>query len=111
MTVLIDVVQGILEVLQKDKGVVMIGIHTPETDGEKNVPNVCTKMDVARLTFPIAIDNSTTMWKRYYNNYWPSVYLIDKEGIARWGWAGELGWKGAKGEVHMRKKIDELLEE
>lgn len=51
------------------------------------------------------------MWKRYYNNYWPTVYLIDKGGIARWGWPGELGWKGAKGEKMMRQKIDELLED
>ena len=89
----------------------VIGIHTPETAGEKNVQRVKKKIEEAGLTFPIAIDNKTTMWQRYYNRYWPSVYLIDKEGIARWGWSGELGWKGAKGETHMRKKIEELLAE
>jgi hypothetical protein len=46
-----------------------------------------------------------------FNNYWPSVYLIDKEGIARWGWQGELGWKAAQGEVQVRAKIEELLKE
>ena len=51
------------------------------------------------------------MWKRYDNSYWPSVYLFDKKGIARWGWSGELGWKGAKGETHMRKKFEQLLAE
>ena len=45
------------------------------------------------------------MWKQYHNNYWPSVYLIDKEGVARWGWSGELGWKGAKGESHMAQEL------
>jgi hypothetical protein len=89
----------------------MIGIHTPETESEKDVKRVKKKIDAEGLTFPIAIDNKTTMWKRYANNYWPSVYLIDKEGIARWGWQGELGWKGARGEQHMRDKIDELLKE
>lgn len=95
----------------KDKDLVMIGIHTPETKTEKDVKNVEKAIKKAGLTFPIAIDNETTMWQRYGNRYWPSVYLIDKEGIARWGWAGELGWKGAKGEEHMRKKIEELLAE
>lgn len=57
------------------------------------------------------MDNKTTMWKRYFNNYWPSVYLIDKEGIVRWGWQGELGWKGAQGEKHMRDKIEEMLKD
>jgi len=65
----------------------------------------------AGLTFPIAIDNKTTMWKRYNNNFWPSVYLIDKDGTARWGWQGELGWKGAHGEKHMRERLEELLKE
>jgi hypothetical protein len=89
----------------------MIGIHTPETEGEKNVQAVRQKMKEAGLTHPIAVDNQTTMWKRYHNQYWPSVYLIDKQGIARWGWSGELSGRGAKGETHMRKKIEELLAE
>jgi hypothetical protein len=89
----------------------MIGIHTPETEGEKDVKRLKKKMDDAGLTFPIAVDNTKWMWKQYSNNYWPSVYLIDKEGIARWGWQGELGWKGARGEELMRGKIEELLKE
>ena len=88
---------------------VVLGIHTPETEGEKNIKTLKQKLRDAGLSFPVAVDNKTTMWKRYYNSYWPSVYLIDKNGIARWGWAGELGLKGAKGEMLMREKIDDLL--
>ena len=95
----------------QDKGVVMIGIHTPETNAEKSIDNVRKAMDKAGLTFPVAIDNKTTMWRRYQNNYWPTVYLIDKQGIARWGWPGELGWKGAQGEILMRARLDNLLSE
>jgi hypothetical protein len=95
----------------KDKGVVVIGIHTPETEGEKNVDAVRKKVEEAGLTFPIAVDNKGTMWKRYGNQLWPSIYVFDKQGIARWAWFGELGWKGARGEEHMRKKIEELLKE
>ena len=57
---------------------VVIGIHTPETEAEKNVESVKKKMKKAGLTHPIAIDNKTTMWKRYSNSCWPSIYLIDK---------------------------------
>jgi hypothetical protein len=91
--------------------VVVIGIHTPESEAEKNVKSVKKYTDKAGLTFPIAIDNKSTMWKLYNNQSWPSIYLFDKKGIARWGWSGELGWKGARGEAHMRKKIEELLAE
>jgi hypothetical protein len=59
----------------------------------------------------VAVDNKATMWLRYDNSYWPSIYLVDKKGVARWGWVGELNWNGARGDVHMRKKIEDLLEE
>ncbi len=89
----------------------VIGIHTPELEAEKNISTLKKKLQEANLTFPVAVDNKTTMWKRYYNNYWPSIYLIDKKGIARWGWQSELAWKGARGETLMREKIEELLKE
>jgi hypothetical protein len=91
--------------------VVLIGIHTPETAVEKDIARVKQQIRKAGLKHAIAIDNRTTMWQRYHNQYWPSVYLFDKKGIARWGWSGELGWKGAKGEALMRKKIEELVRE
>ena len=89
----------------------VIGIHTPETEGEKNIHRVKKQMQKAGLTHPIAVDNRTTMWKRFNNHYWPSIYLFDKQGTARWGWSGELSWKGAKGEAQMRQKIEELRRE
>ena len=95
----------------KDKDFVMIGIHTPETNPERNVEALKKRIKSAGLTFPIAVDNKGTMWQRYNNNTWPTVYIFDKQGIARWAWSGELGWKGATGEQQMRKKIDELLQE
>jgi hypothetical protein len=90
---------------------VVLGIHTPETKGEKDVERVKKKMKDAGLGFPIAIDNELTMWKRYSNTMWPAIYLLDKNGCARWGWAGELSWKGARGASHMRSRIEELLRE
>jgi hypothetical protein len=51
------------------------------------------------------------MWRGYNNQYWPSIYVFDKQGVARWGWAGELRWQGARGDVHLRHRIEELLRE
>jgi hypothetical protein len=91
--------------------VAILGIHTPETEEERSVDSLKKSLKENGLKHPVAVDNKGTMWQRYDNSYWPSVYLIDKKGIARWGWSGELAWKGAKGETHMRKKIEELLAE
>lgn len=90
---------------------VLVGIHTPETEGEKKVDAIQKKMKEAGLTHRIAVDNDGAMWRRYNNRYWPTVYIFDKRGIACWGWQGELNWKGAKGDVKLRKKIEELLQE
>ena len=89
----------------------ILGIHTPETEEEKSVDALKKKLKDAGLNHPVAVDNKGTMWQRYNNSYWPSVYLVDKKGIARWGWSGELGWNGAKGGALMRKKIEDLLGE
>ena len=86
----------------------VIGIHTPETEGEKNVKTLRKKLKDAGLDFPVAVDNSTTMWKRYHNNYWPSIYLIDRNGIAL-GWAGELALQAPGAKPYFAAKIDEML--
>src|SRR5579871_4650860 len=75
------------------KDFMMIGIHTPELEEEKVVGNLEKSLKNEGLAFPVAVDGKATMWKRYNNNWWPTVYIIDKQGIARWAWASELGWK------------------
>jgi hypothetical protein len=91
--------------------VTVLGIHTPETAGEAKVEKVKASMKEHKLTFPVAIDNDGKTWKAWANNYWPSVYLIDKKGDVRYRWDGELRWNGTRGEEIMRKKIEELLAE
>lgn len=63
------------------------------------------------MDYPIVIDNDKQIWNAWDNRWWPSTYLIDKNGYVRYRWDGELNWKSAKGEAIMRKKIEELLAE
>ena len=63
------------------------------------------------MKYPVAVDGSTKTWRVWENQYWPSVYLIDKKGDVRYRWDGELNWKEIKGEKIMRQKIEELLAE
>jgi hypothetical protein len=50
-------------------------------------------------------------WRRWQQEYWPTVYLVDKRGHARYRWTGELGWNGADGEARMAARIRQLLAE
>lgn len=90
------------------KDVRIVGIHTPEFDGEKDVQRIERKMKENGLTFAVVVDNDTKHWKAWGNHYWPAIYLVDKRGTARYKWEGEVG---VAGEAAMRAKIDELLAE
>jgi thiol-disulfide isomerase/thioredoxin len=93
------------------RGVVLVGIHTPETSAEHEVENVKRKVAEVGFKHPIVIDNDAALWKAWRNRLWPSMYLIDKNGDARYAWEGELTWEGAKGPEIMTQKIEELLAE
>ncbi len=94
-----------------DKGLVVLGVHTPETAAERDVAAVRRRAAEAGLAFPIAVDARGKTWTAWANRMWPSVYLIDKQGHVRRWWYGELNWKGAQGEKLLRAKIEELLAE
>jgi thiol-disulfide isomerase/thioredoxin len=92
----------------KYKDVVIVGIHTPEFDAEKNLARIKERASKNRLTFPIAVDNDGANWKAWGNRYWPCLYLVDKAGKVRHRWEGELGEEGYK---TMSGRIDKLLAE
>lgn len=94
-----------------EKGLVVLGVHTPETEREKKVESVRQKVKDNGIKHPVAIDNEAKTWKAWGNRYWPSVYLIDKKGNVRYRWDGELNFNTTKGEKLMRERIDKLLAE
>ncbi|MFN0054285.1 MAG: redoxin domain-containing protein [Planctomycetales bacterium] len=93
------------------RGLTVIGVHTPETEGEKDIDAVRKSAEEKELKYPIVIDNDAAIWKAWGNQWWPCTYLIDKQGIVRYRWDGELNWKKNKGEALLRKKIEQLLAE
>lgn len=73
----------------KDKGLVIIGVHTPEFEFEKNPDNVEAAIKDFKLTYPVMQDNDFATWNAYRNRYWPAKYFIDKDGKIRWTHFGE----------------------
>lgn len=94
-----------------DKGLVVLGLHTPETSVERSVENLQSKVNEFKIRYPVAMDHDAGNWSAWANSMWPSVYLVDKSGRVRYWWYGELNWQGATGEQFMRQKIEELLVE
>lgn len=67
----------------KDQGLVIIGVHTPEFEFEKNPENVKDAVKRFGLQYPIAIDSQFKTWQKFNNHYWPAHYLIDQKGFVR----------------------------
>ncbi len=73
----------------KDKGLVIIGVHSPEFEFEKDEKNLTKAVSDFGLTYPIVQDNSFSTWRAYNNYYWPAKYFIDKDGFIRHSHFGE----------------------
>jgi thiol-disulfide isomerase/thioredoxin len=71
------------------QGLVVIGVHTPEFEFEKNVDNVRRAVRQLRIEYPIAIDNDYSIWRAFKNQYWPALYFIDARGRVRQHHFGE----------------------
>ena len=67
----------------RSKGLVILGVHTPEFAFEHDVGNVRAAVKRLRVHYPVALDNSYGTWKAYSNNYWPADYLVDQAGHIR----------------------------
>ena len=89
----------------KDKGLLIVGVHTPEFEFEKKYENVKAAVEKFGIKYPVVQDNSYSTWTAYDNRYWPRKYLIDIDGFIVYDHIGEGGYK----ETEM--KIQELLNE
>ena len=61
-------------------GLVIIGVHAPEFEFEKNKENVMKAIATDHIQYPVALDNNLDTWTNFNNQYWPAHYLIDTNG-------------------------------
>lgn len=87
----------------KDRGLVIVGVHSPEFEFEKDTENVREAMQKYGVAWPVVQDNDFIIWRAYNNHFWPHKYLVDQEGKIVYDHIGE----GAYEETE--KRIQELL--
>jgi thiol-disulfide isomerase/thioredoxin len=87
----------------QDKGLMIIGVHTPEFEFEKDKQNVISATNKYGVTWPVVQDNDYGIWSDYKNRYWPRKYLINQDGKIVYDHIGE----GAYEETE--KRIQEIL--
>ena len=70
-------------------GLVVVGIHSPEFDFEKNHANVRAAVKHLDVDYPVALDDDMTIWNEFANQYWPADYIADRHGHLRASTVGE----------------------
>jgi thiol-disulfide isomerase/thioredoxin len=63
----------------KDDGLVVVGIHSPEFDFEKNHTNVQQAVTKLGVDWPVAFDDNMRIWNAFGNQYWPADYIYDRQ--------------------------------
>jgi hypothetical protein len=76
-----------------DRGLVVVGVHTPEFPFEHDLDNVREAAQEMRVEYPIALDSDYGVWRDFDNHYWPAVYIADTEGRIRHHHFGEGGYE------------------
>jgi thiol-disulfide isomerase/thioredoxin len=72
-----------------DRGLRVVGIHTPEYQHEREQAAVKSKVAEFKLAHPVMLDNDYAYWRALGNRYWPAYYLVDKQGRLRHLFVGE----------------------
>ena len=93
------------EAKYRDRGFVVIGVHTPEFTFEKDIDNVRRAVSAQNVGFPVVLDSNYEIWRAFDNHYWPALYLADADGVIRYEEFGEGRY------VKSERAIQELLSE
>ncbi len=73
----------------KDRGFVVVGVHTPELARERVLGNVRDEVTRLGITYPVVIDNDYAIWRAFGNRYWPAAFYADASGRLRFHHFGE----------------------
>jgi thiol-disulfide isomerase/thioredoxin len=70
-------------------GLVVVGVHTPEYDEERDATALKDAIGALDIKYPVAMDNDYRIWNAYGNRFWPAIYLIDRDGHVVYRHVGE----------------------
>lgn len=89
----------------KDSGLVIIGVHTPEFEFEKDQGNVGQALEKYGVDWPVVLDNDYSIWDSYSNHYWPAKYLVNHQGKIIYTHFGEGNY--SETELEIQKALRE----
>ena len=94
----------------RDRGVEVVGVHSPEFAYEANVDNIIEAAAELGVVWPIALDTrkyNFHVWQEGPTAYWPRVYVIDSDNQIRFDRRGD----GAHTYRELYETVERLLAE
>jgi thioredoxin family protein/AhpC/TSA family protein len=92
-----------------DRGLVVVGVHTPEFPFEHDIDNVREAVKAMSVEWPIPLDNDYAVWRAFDNHYWPAVYIADAEGRIQHRHFGEGGYEECERVVQQLLGVEDGL--
>jgi thiol-disulfide isomerase/thioredoxin len=78
-----------LDARYREKGLTVVGVHSPEFDDEKKLENVRREVAELQIRYPVVTDTDYATWRAYDVAAWPTIFVLDKSGRIRWTHVGE----------------------
>jgi thiol-disulfide isomerase/thioredoxin len=91
----------------RDRGLIVVGVHCPEFGFEHDLDNVRHATRELGVDYPVVIDNDFAVWQSLANQYWPAVYLVDRDGRIRFHHFGEGNYEETERAIQQLLGIDE----
>jgi len=91
----------------RDRGLVVVGVHCPEFGFEHDLDNVRQATRRLSVDYPVVIDNDFAIWRSLANQYWPALYLVDRDGRIRFHHFGEGNYEESERAIQQLLGIDE----
>jgi thiol-disulfide isomerase/thioredoxin len=85
----------------RERGLTIVGVHTPETDSEYSLDNVRKEVPALGIKYPVVTDNDYKTWKAYGVEAWPTMVVLDKQGRIRWVHVGEGRYDATEQAINM----------
>jgi thiol-disulfide isomerase/thioredoxin len=92
-----------------ERGLVVVGVHTPEFPFEGDPDNVRWAAKNMRVEYPVALDPGYAVWEAFANHYWPAAYFADADGRIQHHQFGEGGYEESERVIQQLLGIDEEL--
>ena len=62
----------------KDKGLIIIGVHSPELQHEREVGNLKKAISNNEISYPVLMDNNFEVWRAFHTRLWPTIHVLNR---------------------------------